>query len=103
MDAVQDDELEKFFQEGDQHGVGSLIKTIWFTDKKWQKEEFFQDQAKNGMGFCVLALYYIIHAELKAGHGNQWNMITIRMGMLNFKLLCYFKTNNLCSTCYVHA
>jgi len=46
------------------------MKTIWFTDKKRQKKEFFQDQAKNGMGFCVLALHYIIHAELKAGHGN---------------------------------
>jgi len=50
MDAVQDDELEKLFQEGDQHSVGSLMKTIWFTDKERQKKEFSQDQAKNGIG-----------------------------------------------------
>ena len=50
MDAVHDDELEKLFQEGDQHGVGSLMKTIWFTDKERQKKEFSQDQAKNGIG-----------------------------------------------------
>jgi len=48
MDAVKDDELEKLFIEGDQHGVGGLMKRIWMTDKEWQKKEFDQDQSKNG-------------------------------------------------------
>ena len=55
MDVVQDDELELLHQEGDQHGVGGLMKTIWFTDKKQQKMEFDQDQAKNGkLFFCTI-------------------------------------------------
>jgi len=39
MDKIQDEELEKLFQEGDQHGVGSLMKAIWFTDKKCQMKD----------------------------------------------------------------
>ena len=30
MEAVQPEELEKLFEEGDQHGVGILMKNIWF-------------------------------------------------------------------------
>jgi len=55
MDAVQDDKLELLYQEGDQHGVGGLMKTIWLTDKERQKKEFDQDQAKNGeLFFCTI-------------------------------------------------
>ena len=55
MESIQNDELEKLFLEGDQHSVGGLMKTIWFTDKERQKEEFDQDQAKNGK---VLSVYH---------------------------------------------
>lgn len=48
VEAVQSDELEKLFWEGDEHGVGNLMKTIWYTDKDWQKKEFAQDQVQNG-------------------------------------------------------
>ena len=33
MEAMQAEELDKLYQEGDHHGVGSLMKTIWSTDK----------------------------------------------------------------------
>ena len=46
MEAVQPEELEKLF-EGDQHGVGNLMKNIWFTDKYYQKSEFSSDQVCN--------------------------------------------------------
>ena len=36
------------YQKGDQHGVSSLMKTIWLADKEQQKKEFYQDQAKDG-------------------------------------------------------
>ena len=53
-ESIQNEELEKLFQEGDQHSVGSLMKTIWFTDKERQKE-YDQDQAKNGkVLFCAI-------------------------------------------------
>ena len=84
MDAIQDDELEKLFQEGNQHGVGSLMKTIWFTDKERQKKRILSEW----YGTRVLALYYFNHAELNAGRGNRWSMITMRMGMLKLKILC---------------
>ena len=29
-------DLEKLFKEGNEHGVGELMKEIWFTDKKRQ-------------------------------------------------------------------
>ena len=56
VESIQNDELEKLFQEGDQHSVGSLMKTIWFTDKERQKKEFDQDQARNGK---VLFMYHL--------------------------------------------
>ena len=63
VEAVQAEELEKLFQEGEQHGVGSLMKKVWFTDKDRQKKEFFQDQERNGKAFiynclCNLLLCY---------------------------------------------
>ena len=48
MEATQPpDELEKLFKEGDEHGVGSLMKSIWHTDKDRQKTDFCSDQEHN--------------------------------------------------------
>ncbi|XP_065904955.1 uncharacterized protein [Dysidea avara] len=65
MEATQAEDLDKLYQEGDQHGVGSLMKTLWLTDKDRQQKQFFSDQEKNTNG----------------GRGNRWNMITIRMAL----------------------
>ena len=48
VEAIQPEELEKLFEEGDQHGVGNLMKNIWFTDKQRQNNEFSCDQVRNG-------------------------------------------------------
>lgn len=47
MEATRAEDLDKMYQEGDQHGVGSLMKTLWLTDKDCQKKQFFSDQEKN--------------------------------------------------------
>ena len=47
VEAVQTEQMEKLFEEGDQHGVGNLMKNIWFTDKDRQKSEFSSDQVHN--------------------------------------------------------
>ena len=47
MEAIQPEELEKLFVEGDQHGVCNLMKNIWFTDKQCQNREFSCDQVHN--------------------------------------------------------
>ena len=44
---IQPKELEKLFEEGDQHGVGNLMKSIWFTSKQRQSAEFSSDQIRN--------------------------------------------------------
>ena len=53
VEAVQPDELEKLFQEGDQHNVGNLMKNIWYTDKDRQRKEFANDQSRNGKGYYL--------------------------------------------------
>ena len=40
MEAVKAEDLDKLYQEGDQHGVGSVMKTLWLTDKDRQKNSF---------------------------------------------------------------
>ena len=40
MEAVKAEDSDKLYQEGDQHGVGSVIKTLWLTDKDRQKNSF---------------------------------------------------------------
>ncbi|XP_065888474.1 uncharacterized protein [Dysidea avara] len=65
MEAMKAKDLDKLYQEGDQHGVGSVMKTLWMTHKDRQKKQFFLNQEENSVG----------------GRGNQWNMITIRMAL----------------------
>ena len=47
VEATQPDELAKLFKEGDEHGVGSLMKSIWYTDRDRQKTDFCRDQEQN--------------------------------------------------------
>ena len=42
------DDLQKIFEEGESHGVGSKLKEIWTTDRRQRIQQFQQDQARNG-------------------------------------------------------
>ena len=48
IDGEATDELQKIFEEGESHGVGSKLKEIWTTDRRQRIEQFQQDQARNG-------------------------------------------------------
>jgi len=48
VERTENDDLEKLLKEGNEHGVGNLMKEIWFTDKKRQAQQFANDQAANG-------------------------------------------------------
>ena len=37
----------KILKEGDEHGVGDIMKEIWVTDKKGKQQQFKGDQANN--------------------------------------------------------
>ena len=83
VERTENDDLEKLFKEGNEHGVGELMKEIWFTDKKRQTQQFANDQAANGkVCCCLLSIFVIILGFLAAtgSRGNRWSLITIRMG-----------------------
>ena len=42
------DELDRVFTEGDAHGVRDVLRNVWHTDLRKQKEQFMADQANNG-------------------------------------------------------
>ena len=48
MDGIDEESLEKIFLEASKHGVGSIMKDIWFTDSKRQQKDFLHDQSNNG-------------------------------------------------------
>ena len=52
VEKTESDELDKLFKESNEHGVGELMKEIWFTDKKCQSQQFANDQAVNGMDWA---------------------------------------------------
>ena len=45
---ISDEELGKVFLEGSEHGVGELMKEVWYTDSKCHRQQFLHDQSKNG-------------------------------------------------------
>lgn len=67
VEAVQPEELEKLFQEGDQHNVGNLMKNIWYTDKDRQRKEFAQDQLQNGKRLLFVAFLFDV-----ISHRSKW-------------------------------
>ena len=48
VERISTEDLDKIFLEGSEHGVGDLMKEIWYTDRKRQQQQFLQDQSKNG-------------------------------------------------------
>ena len=40
LERTKNDDLEKLLKEGNKHGVGELMKEIWFTDRKRQIQQF---------------------------------------------------------------
>ena len=43
---ISDEELSKVYLEGSEHGVGKLMKEIWYTDGQRQRQQFLRDQSK---------------------------------------------------------
>ena len=77
MEATQAEDLDKLYQE-DQQGVGSLIKTIWLTDKGRQKS--FPLIRTRIVSAYFMFCFVIMSTLASGGHGNRWSMINIRMG-----------------------
>ena len=59
LKVTQLDELEKLFKEGEEYGVGSLMRSIRYTDKDRQKNDFCQDQERNSE--YLLCLKMVMH------------------------------------------
>ena len=76
VERTENDDLEKLLREGNEHGVGELIKEIWFTDRKRQTQQLANDQATNGEVHCCLLSIFDIFL---GSRGNRWSFITIRM------------------------
>lgn len=80
VERTENDDLEKLLMEGNEHGVGELMKEIWFTDKKRQTQQFANDQAANVEVCCCLLSIFDIFLAATGNRGNRWSLITIRMG-----------------------
>jgi len=80
MKAARAEDLDKLYQEGDQHGVGSLMKTLWLTDKNRQKSQFFFQTRKRIVSVHSFIPYYFCLFLASGNRGNRWNMITIHIG-----------------------
>ena len=53
VEQIQTEDLEALCKEGDEHGVGRLMKDLWIADNERKRQEFSSDQAKNGK-FCSI-------------------------------------------------
>ena len=61
---IGDVELDKLCEEGDKHGVGSIMKGIWITDKDRRNKEFFDDQATNSkLMYIVIKTVYLFNCR----------------------------------------
>ena len=79
MHVISAKELNKIFLEGSEHGVGNLMKEIWYIDSKRQRQQFLQDQSKNGK-FPLYPIPLLFMFGISGARGNRWNMIAIRIG-----------------------
>ena len=59
MEAMQAEELDKLNQEGDQQGIGSLMKTIWLINEEHQNLQFIINQDQNSN--CTICVVYSFH------------------------------------------
>jgi len=48
IEETYSNELDKIFQEGDDHAVGDLVRNSWEKDKLNAKSQFYKDQQING-------------------------------------------------------
>ena len=74
VEGIRTEELEKIFLEGSEHGVGDLMREIWYTDSKRQEQQFLHDQSKNGklcnnVELILLFLYVYQFLELEVIDG----------------------------------
>ena len=64
---ISDEELEKVFLEGSEHGVGELMKEVWYTDSKRQQQQYLHDQSSNGefdlSMICTLCLQHVLFLQ----------------------------------------
>ena len=68
VERTKNDDLEKLLKEGNEHGVGELMKEIWLTDRKRQIQQFTNDQATNGEICCsLLKVLTFLLQQLVAG------------------------------------
>ena len=73
VERISDEDLGKNFLEGSEHGVGDLMKDIWYTDSKRQRQQFLQDQSKNGTYlypipvFCMFVIFQLLVLEVTNG------------------------------------
>ena len=54
VERIGNGDLDEIFLEGSEHGVGDLMKEIWYTDSKRQQQQFLRDQSKNGNFYIIL-------------------------------------------------
>ena len=54
IDETGRDELEKLFAEGEAHGVGGVLKNIWETYYRKQRDRFLHDQATNSKCYLII-------------------------------------------------
>ena len=83
---ISDEELGKVFLEGSEHGVGELMKEVWYTDSKCQRQQFLHDQSKNGkQGLSTISTPHLqqFFSLVSGARGNRWSLITIRIGKLS--------------------
>ena len=74
VERISDEDLGKIFLEGSEHGVGDLMKGIWYTDSKRQCQQFLQDQSKNGkyplypiLVFFMFVIFQLLVLEVTDG------------------------------------
>ena len=53
VEQIRTEDLEKLCKEGDEHGVGRIMKDLWITDNERKRQEFNTDQAKNSKS-CII-------------------------------------------------
>ena len=63
VERISNEDLDKIFLEGSEHGVGDLMKEIWYTDRKRQQQQFLQDQSKNckfslATSYCTVVMVF---------------------------------------------
>ena len=70
MEAMQAEELDKL-KEGDQHGIGSLIKTIWLTNEEHQNLYNLSLIRTRILTARFVWFIFIMYSLASVGYGNR--------------------------------